>query len=107
MSDDRKVELERLRDELKERLERYRAHRQHLGGPVDRDMEDQPLETRDDEVVASLEAEAEDELAQVRHALARIREGRGEICERCGEVIDAGRLAAVSHATLCRECRGD
>lgn len=103
---DRKTELERVRDELKGRLERYRIHRQRPGGPVDKDMEDQSLETRDDEVVASLTAEAEDELAQVRHALARIREGRGEVCERCGGVIDAARLAAVPQATLCRECLG-
>lgn len=104
---DRRVELERLRDELKERLTRYRQHRERAAGPLDKDMEDQPLETRDDEVVASLEAEAEDELSQVRHALARIREGQGEACERCGEPIDAGRLAAVPHATLCRECQSD
>lgn len=101
---ERQQQLERLRDELKERLERYRAHRQREGGAVDKDMEDQPLQTRDDEVVASLEAEAEEELGQVRHALARIREDQGDICERCGEVIDAGRLGAVPYATLCRDC---
>ncbi|MDR5867547.1 TraR/DksA family transcriptional regulator [Halomonas koreensis] len=101
---DRKADLEALRDELKARLERYRAHRERAAGALDKDIEDQSLETRDDEVVASLEAEAEEELGRVRHALARIREGRGEYCERCGEVIDAGRLAAVPHATLCRDC---
>ncbi len=104
---ERKAELERLRDELEARLERYRQHRERKAGPLDKDMEDQPLETRDDEVVAALDAEAEDELTQVRHALARIREGQGEVCERCGEAIDAGRLAAVPHATLCRECQDD
>ncbi|GEK74676.1 MULTISPECIES: TraR/DksA family transcriptional regulator [Halomonas] len=103
---DRKIELERLRDELQARLASYRQHRERRAGPLDKDMEDQSLETRDDEVVASLEAEADDELSQVRHALARIREGRGEICENCGEAIDAGRLAAVPHATLCRTCQG-
>ncbi|MCK2183741.1 TraR/DksA family transcriptional regulator [Halomonas getboli] len=102
---DRKIELERLKEELEARLARYRQHRERAAGPLDKDMEDQPLETRDDEVVASLEAEAADELSQVRHALARIREGRGEACERCGEPIDAGRLAAVPHATLCRACQ--
>ncbi|MBB3191488.1 TraR/DksA family transcriptional regulator [Halomonas cerina] len=98
---DRKVELEKLRDELIARIDRYKAHK---GGPLDRDMEEQAIELENDEVIESLENEAEAELTQVMHALARIREGEGETCEACGERIDAARLAALPYTTLCRDC---
>ncbi|WPO87184.1 TraR/DksA C4-type zinc finger protein [Herbiconiux sp. KACC 21604] len=37
-------------------------------------------------------------------ALARLDEGRYGVCERCGEVISAGRLEARPTARLCIGC---
>ncbi|ERS91182.1 MULTISPECIES: TraR/DksA family transcriptional regulator [unclassified Halomonas] len=101
---DRKQTLETLRDELVERLERYQAHQEQRDGPLDKDMEDQSIEVENDEVVEALHREAEAELRQVLHALARLDAGEGDACERCGEAIDPRRLSALPYTTLCRDC---
>ncbi|XKE44322.1 TraR/DksA C4-type zinc finger protein [Halomonas organivorans] len=101
---DRLERLETLRDELIDRLERYRADKTRAGGPLDKDLEEQSIELESAETIDSLENEAEEELIQVMHALARIREGQGENCENCGELIDEARLSAVPFTTLCRDC---
>lgn len=103
---ERREALETQRDELIERLQRYRAHRHRDAGALDKDMDDQALEVQNDEVVESLEAEAEEELAQVEHALERLAAGQGERCERCGATIAPGRLAAPPYSTLCVDCAG-
>lgn len=101
---DRKAVLEGLRDELIERLERYRAHKERHGGPLDKDMEEQAIELQNDEVVEALEREAEEELRHVMHAMARIEAGEGEFCEVCEGPIAPERLEALPFATLCRHC---
>ncbi|WP_444988761.1 TraR/DksA family transcriptional regulator [Halomonas mongoliensis] len=101
---ERKQRLETLRDELVERIERYRGHKEQRAGPLDKNMEEQAIELQNDEVVDALEREAEEELRQVMQALARIEAGEGDICQVCEEPIDPERLAAVPFTTLCREC---
>ena len=101
---DRKQALDALRDELVDRFERYKAHKEQRGGPLDKDMEDQSIELQNDDVIEALQQEAEDELRQVMHALERIDDGEGDRCERCGEAIDPRRLTAVPYTTLCRDC---
>lgn len=73
---DRKQELEALREELVARLDRYQAHREQKGAPLDKDTEDASTETVNDEVIQALQQEAEDELRQVLHALKRLAAGR-------------------------------
>lgn len=101
---DRKTVLETLRNELLERLARYRAHQLRQGGALDRDLEEQAVEIQNDDVVDSLEKEAEDELRQVLHALERIDSGKGDICEVCEAPIAPARLEALPYTTCCREC---
>ncbi|WP_290798290.1 TraR/DksA C4-type zinc finger protein [Halomonas sp.] len=101
---DRKGVLEGLQVDLIERIERYRAHKEQRGGPLDKDMEEQAIELQNDEVVDALEREAEEELRQVMHALARIDAGEGDVCEACEEPIAPERLGAVPFTTLCRHC---
>ncbi|MGM0537146.1 MAG: TraR/DksA family transcriptional regulator [Pseudomonadota bacterium] len=101
---DRKQALEALRDELVDRFERYKAHKEQRGGPLDKDMEDQSIELQNDDVIEALQQEAEDELRQVMHALERIDDGEGDRCEQCGEAIDPRRLTAVPYTTRCRDC---
>ncbi|WP_111412573.1 TraR/DksA family transcriptional regulator [Billgrantia lactosivorans] len=101
---DRQAELEALRDELVERVDRYKVHKLRLENPLDRDMEEQAIELENEDVIDALEEEAEEELRQVLHALERIEEGEGELCERCGEPIDPRRLEAIPYATLCLDC---
>lgn len=101
---ERKQQLEALRDELIDRFERYKAHMEQRVGPLDKDMEDQAIELQNDDVIEALQQEAEDELRQVMHALQRIDDGEGDLCEECGKPIDARRLDAVPHTTVCRDC---
>ncbi len=93
--------LQRLRDDLEARLARYRDHRRR---PLDKDSREQAGEVQNDEVVEALDQEAREELAQVRHALARLEAGEGELCERCGEAIDPRRLVALPYTTRCLRC---
>jgi RNA polymerase-binding protein DksA len=44
---------------------------------------------------------AEQTLAQIEHALARLDDGTYGLCERCGEPINVERLLARPAATLC------
>jgi RNA polymerase-binding protein DksA len=44
---------------------------------------------------------AEQTLAQIEHALARLDAGTYGLCERCGEPINVERLLARPAATLC------
>lgn len=101
---DRKRKLERLRDELEVRVERYRAHRERRGGSMQTDVEDASSELANEGVIEALQREAEEELRQVMHALSRLEAGEGEVCERCGEPIGDGRLEALPHTTLCLVC---
>ncbi|MGQ4877628.1 TraR/DksA family transcriptional regulator [Billgrantia sp. LNSP4103-1] len=96
--------LEALRDELVERVDRYKVHKMRLENPLDRDMEEQAIELENEDVIDALEEEAEEELGQVLHALERIEEGEGDLCERCDEPIDPRRLEAIPYATLCVDC---
>ncbi|MGR2739054.1 TraR/DksA family transcriptional regulator [Billgrantia sp. Q4P2] len=104
MMEQRQELLEALRDELVERVDRYKVHKMRLENPLDRDMEEQAIELENEDVIDALEEEAEEELGQVMHALERIEEGEGELCERCGEPIDPRRLEAIPYATLCLDC---
>ncbi|MFG6157979.1 TraR/DksA family transcriptional regulator [Halomonas sp. 1390] len=101
---DRKQVLEGLREELIERFDRYQAHKEQKGGPLDKDTEDQSTELANDEVIEALQQEAEDELRQVLHALKRIEAGEGDACEHCGEPIGEGRLQALPYTTICLDC---
>jgi len=44
-------------------------------------------------------------LRAIEDALARIRQGRFGICEKCGQAISKARLEAVPWAHLCKDCR--
>jgi DnaK suppressor protein len=41
---------------------------------------------------------------QLRKALSRLKFGKYGLCERCGQMIDTDRLAAMPTATLCLSC---
>jgi RNA polymerase-binding transcription factor len=54
--------------------------------------------------VAALLADAREHLAQIDQARQRLSEGTYGVCERCGQPIGAGRLAARPMATRCLAC---
>lgn len=55
---------------------------------------------------AALLAAAREQVAAVEAALEREAAGRYGACERCGQPIGAGRLAARPAATTCVRCAG-
>lgn len=100
----RKSELETLRADLKARLAKYEAHQHRQDGALEKDFEEQAVQTQNDEVVDSLETETRNELAQIEHALERLANGLGDECEECGEEIDPRRLQVLPYTTVCVKC---
>ena len=56
------------------------------------------------EHVAALRGQARDHLAEIDVALRKLDDGGYGICERCGQPIAPGRLAARPTATMCVAC---
>jgi RNA polymerase-binding transcription factor len=54
--------------------------------------------------LAALADQAREHLAELDEALDRLRQGRYGRCERCGQPIAAGRLAARPAARTCIAC---
>ncbi len=54
--------------------------------------------------VAALMGQAAGQLADIARAMQRLDDGSYGICERCGRVIGAGRLAARPTAVRCIDC---
>lgn len=103
----RKAELERLKDELTRRLQRYEAHQHREDGRLEADFSEQAVQRQNDEVVDQLEADVRDELRQVIHALDRLEEGEGDVCERCGATINPERIRILPWTSLCIRCAED
>ena len=104
MAETRTEELQRLKQELTSRLERYEAHQHREDGKLEADFSEQAVQRQNDEVVDSLEQEVRDELRQVVHALDRIEQGEGDTCERCGNDINPERLKVLPWTSLCVRC---
>lgn len=101
MHEERKAELLRLQQELRDRV---RQTRHDLMSSRSRDWEEQATEREHDEVLQALIKEGESELLQIHHALERIEEGTYGICTDCGNKIAEGRLRAMPYSTLCIGC---
>jgi RNA polymerase-binding protein DksA len=71
------------------------------GRGADNHMGDMASVTFDRELDQGLEEGAQQTLAQIDRALAKIEEGTYGICERCGKPIAEERLRARPWATLC------
>ncbi len=69
--------------------------------PSGTNLADQATDLLEREIDWSLEENAEQVLADIDAALARIDAGTYGICVRCGKPIDAERLEARPWATLC------
>ena len=69
--------------------------------PSETNLADQATDLLEREIDWTLEENAEQLLAEIDSALARIDEGTYGLCVRCGKPIDADRLEALPWATLC------
>lgn len=96
-----RTQLEALRDEYQARIERINNQMANPPQDMAQDWNDQAKLHQNDDATYSLREEAQVQLAQVNHALARLASGEYGICEIGGEEIEAGRLQAMPQATRC------
>lgn len=98
----------KYRDLLMTRLgeldKRLHSIEHDLDAPKSADWEELAVEREDDEVLEHLGASAQEEIARIRAALARIRDGSFGICVKCGEAILPERLDVLPETPLCRHC---
>jgi RNA polymerase-binding transcription factor DksA len=96
----REVLLQRLKL-LDARLHAIEAE---LDAPKSRDWEDLAVEREGDEVLEQLGHSGELEIARIRAALGRLRDGSFGLCTSCGEQIAADRLDILPETPVCRAC---
>ncbi len=95
-------QLMRLRDDL---LNRMGKSQQEERDEVQREgNRDNAHLWEESDIRDSLDDQAEQELAQVNAALARVENGTYGSCSVCGEPIGEKRLEAVPHAATCVNC---
>jgi DnaK suppressor protein len=86
------AELERLRGEVRERLDRRRRSIREQGGGAGGDEGDQALDSTNRELAARLINRDANLLTEIDHARAKLDDGRYGLCERSGEPIGYDRL---------------
>jgi len=103
--EEERVDLERQLDELQGAS--FTGSQSELTGEVglDEDFADAGTATFDRERDLSIRNNIRDLIDQISRALTRIEEGGYGTCERCGNPIDASRLKALPHASLCLDCK--
>ena len=105
------TDTHKLQSQLEERLEFLGRRVAGLEGDLrsthSQDWEERASEISGDEVLEGLESAALDEIAQIRAALKRIKNGEYGECHNCGKKIGAKRLAALPYAVLCIDCASE
>ena len=99
----KKALLDRL-SELDSRLHQIEAE---LDEPHSKDWEEMAVEREGEEVLEQLGQSGQAEIARIRAALQRMREGTYGECVRCGEDISEARLDTLPDTPLCRNCAAD
>lgn len=89
---------------LEARLERTHKHIHQKDEPVSPQFSEQIKQTENDQLVYALDQEGQQELNQIKHALARIDAGQYFTCSSCGCAIGAARLEAIPYTDLCIKC---
>jgi RNA polymerase-binding protein DksA len=87
--------------------ESFQATQSDMTGEVglDDDFADAGSATFDRENALSISNNMRDLINQIDNAIRRIDDGTYGTCERCGRPIDAARLKALPHASLCMDCK--
>ena len=100
-----RADLVRQQEELEEAT--FTGSQSDLTGEVglDEDFADAGTATFDRERDLSIRNNIRDLVLQIDRAVSRIDDGSYGTCERCGKPIDAARLKALPHASLCLDCK--
>ena len=95
---------ERLKARLKDLLARAEIIEDDLRHPLEADFSDQAIDLADDEALEGVDDVLRAEIAQIRNALLRAKNGTYGICATCGDGIGRERLLARPIATRCIDC---
>jgi RNA polymerase-binding transcription factor DksA len=87
--------------ELDGRLHKIEAE---LDAEHSKDWEEAAVEHESDEVLEQLGKSGQQEIARIRAALQRMRDGTYGQCVRCSAQISGERLATLPETPLCKEC---
>ena len=99
-----RIQLEALREELQQRMQRTHRHIYQKDEAVSADFHEQVKQTENDALVYTLEEEGRQELQQIQHALKRLEEGNYFSCSACGQAINPDRLEAIPYTEYCIKC---
>lgn len=111
MAKTRKDSIKGLRETLIKRRDALRAA---LDGDLSQlrefqsttgDVVDAALDTAQDEISSQLAEVESRELASIKIALQRIKDGTYGLCEGCDGKIPLARLQALPYATTCIQCQ--
>lgn len=94
-------QLDQLKDELQIRIAKAQTS---LSRQRNANWSEQAIERENDEVLAELIREAEEELQQIKKALTRMDSRMYGQCTACGKEIDPRRLSVIPMSTLCIHC---
>lgn len=95
------ADLIALKAEYETRIDKITNHLEHPQDELGHHWDDQAVAAQENDMRKNLLIEAEENLAKVNAALARLERGEYGECRECGEDIEEGRLNAVPYATLC------
>ncbi|NQV22202.1 MAG: TraR/DksA family transcriptional regulator [Rhodospirillales bacterium] len=95
---------QQLEDRLRELGARVDEIEVDLRATPNENWTEKATETEQDEMLEALESSALAEVAKIRAALVRLRDGTYGACATCGEDIGAARLDAVPYTPQCINC---
>lgn len=75
-----------------------------LDDPRSKDWEESAVEREGDEVLESLGLSGQQEIARIRAALGRLRDGSYGACVKCGDDISKERLDLLPDTPFCKNC---
>jgi DnaK suppressor protein len=96
--------LETRLAQLADRLHKVERNRRRETNPLAADWQEQAITRQNDEVLDSLDAEGQQEVAAIRAALKRLDDDTYGICVTCDEPIAPARLEALPYALQCIKC---
>jgi DnaK suppressor protein len=97
--------LIKRRDALRKALAGDLSSLSELREQASGDVIDAALDSAQDEINSQLAEVESRELANIDHALEKMRAGAYGLCEECDKRIPMARLNALPYATMCIECQ--
>ena len=95
---------ERLLERLRELDARIHEIESELVSHHDSDWEEMAVEREPDEVLEAMGSSGQDEIARIRAALGRMRDGTYGVCVKCGGQISEARLDVLPETPFCKAC---